>query len=178
VLHGDENIGPTFPDGDRPRMSVPNISSTLSMMIVPSCDLVSVRPTRYGASKPFWRITRVSRRGLRELFAGGYGPLVLRPNMRRLDQADGRSCSAALGPSKHTRQTRWRAQRAPNHNNEQWRARGSGSPRPPVSQRAFAVHRRNLRAEQFVVRGDLAHRQFQPDDFVVAVIPFAFFSRL
>ena len=33
-------------------------------MIVPSCDLASVRPMRCGASKPFSRITRRTRRGL------------------------------------------------------------------------------------------------------------------
>src|SRR6266446_8650645 len=37
-------------------MSVPHISLTLSVMIVPSCGLVSVRPTRCGASRPFSRI--------------------------------------------------------------------------------------------------------------------------
>src|SRR6202035_2146853 len=45
-------------------MSVPHISLTLSVMIVPSCGLVSVRPTRGGASGPFSRITRRTRRGL------------------------------------------------------------------------------------------------------------------
>ena len=45
-------------------MSVPHISLTLSVMIVPSCGLASVRPTRCGASKPFSRITRRTRRGL------------------------------------------------------------------------------------------------------------------
>ena len=44
-------------------MSVPHISLTLSVMIVPSCGLASVRPTRCGASKPFSRITRRTRRG-------------------------------------------------------------------------------------------------------------------
>jgi len=45
-----------------------------------------------------------------------------------------------------------------------------------VGQRAFALHRRDLGREQFVVHGDLAHLGFQPGDFVVAVIPFAFFQ--
>src|SRR6476620_12188747 len=45
-------------------MSVPHISLTLSVMIVPSCGLASVRPTRCGASKPLSRITRRTRRGL------------------------------------------------------------------------------------------------------------------
>jgi hypothetical protein len=44
--------------------AVPHISLTLSVMIVPSCGLASVRPTRCGASKPFSRITRRTRRGL------------------------------------------------------------------------------------------------------------------
>src|SRR3954454_15422407 len=45
-------------------MSVPHISLALSVMTVPSVGLVSVRPTRCGASRPFWRITRRTRRGL------------------------------------------------------------------------------------------------------------------
>src|SRR5271167_4658779 len=45
-------------------MSVPHISLTLSVMIVPSCGLVSVCPTRCGASMPFSRITRRTRRAL------------------------------------------------------------------------------------------------------------------
>jgi hypothetical protein len=40
------------------------VSLTLSVMIVPSYDLASVRPTRCGASKPFSPITRRTRRGL------------------------------------------------------------------------------------------------------------------
>src|ERR1700746_4016993 len=45
-------------------MAVPQLSLPLSVMIVPSCGLVSVRPTRCGASRPFSRITRRTRRGL------------------------------------------------------------------------------------------------------------------
>ena len=45
-------------------MSVPHISLTLSVVIVPSCGLAAVRPTRCGASKPVSRITRRTRRGL------------------------------------------------------------------------------------------------------------------
>src|SRR6202795_5042298 len=45
-------------------MSVPHISLTLSVMIVPAWGLVLVRPTRCGASRPFSRITRRTRRGL------------------------------------------------------------------------------------------------------------------
>src|SRR5262245_61503927 len=45
-------------------MSVPHISLTLAVMIVPSWGLVSVRPTRCGAGRPFSRITRRTRRGL------------------------------------------------------------------------------------------------------------------
>src|SRR6516165_7248318 len=48
-------------------MSVPHISLTLSVTIVPSCGLVSVRPTRCGASRPFSRITRRTRRGLADM---------------------------------------------------------------------------------------------------------------
>jgi hypothetical protein len=39
VFHRDEDIGPAFPHGDRLRQSVPHISLTLSVMIVPSSDL-------------------------------------------------------------------------------------------------------------------------------------------
>jgi hypothetical protein len=45
-----------------------------------------------------------------------------------------------------------------------------------VGQRAFALQRRDLGVEQFVVHGDLAHLGFQPGDFVVAVIAFTFFQ--
>src|SRR6516164_8790280 len=62
VFHGDEDIGPAVPDVYV--ISVPHISLTLSVMIVPLCGLVSVRPTRCGASRPFSRITRRTRRGL------------------------------------------------------------------------------------------------------------------
>jgi hypothetical protein len=44
------------------------------------------------------------------------------------------------------------------------------------SQRAFALHHRDLGVEQLVVHGDLAHFGFQPGDFVVAVIAFTFFQ--
>ena len=37
---------------------IADISLTLLVMIVPSCGLVSVRPTRCGASRPFSRIKR------------------------------------------------------------------------------------------------------------------------
>ena len=50
------------------------------------------------------------------------------------------------------------------------------SSRPPVGQRAFALQRLDLGAEQLVVHGDLAHLGFQPGDLVVAVITFAFFQ--
>ena len=52
---------------------------------------------------------------------------------------------------------------------------GSSS-RPPVGQRALALHHRDLGVEQLVVHGDLAHFGFQPGDFVVAVIAFTFFQ--
>ena len=64
VFHGDEDIGPAFPDGDRLRHVCSHIALILSVTIVPSCSLVSVRKTRCGASKPFSRITRRTRRGL------------------------------------------------------------------------------------------------------------------
>ena len=55
---------------------------------------------------------------------------------------------------------RWRArsstrvQRAPDHNSKQRRARVPGSSsRPPVGQRAFALQRLDLGAEQLVVHG-------------------------
>jgi ABC-type uncharacterized transport system substrate-binding protein len=48
--------------------------------------------------------------------------------------------------------------------------------RPPVRQRAFALHRRDLGVEQFVVHGDLANLGFQPGDLVVAVITFTLFQ--
>ena len=69
------------------------------------------------------------------------------------------------------------AQHAPDHNSEQRRARASGSSsRPPVRQRALALHRRDLAVEQLVVHGDLAHLRFQPGDLIVAVITFALFQ--
>jgi hypothetical protein len=67
VFHSDEDIGSAFPDGDRLRhVYSPHFIDlvTLSVMIVPSWGLVSVRPTRCGASRPFSRITRRTRRGL------------------------------------------------------------------------------------------------------------------
>ena len=66
VFHGDEDIGPAFRMVIVCVMSVPHISLTLSVMIVPSCGLASVRPTRSGASKPFSRITRRNGGGSRE----------------------------------------------------------------------------------------------------------------
>jgi hypothetical protein len=45
-----------------------------------------------------------------------------------------------------------------------------------VGQRAFALQSRDLGVEQLVVHGDLAHLGFQPDDFIVAFIAFAFFQ--
>src|SRR5208283_2315967 len=45
-------------------MSVPHISLTLSVTMVPSCVFSWLRPTRWGASKPFSPITRRTRRGL------------------------------------------------------------------------------------------------------------------
>ena len=59
----------------------------------------------------------------------------------------------------HTRNAR------PSHNSEHWRARASGSSsRPPVGQRAFALRRRDLGVEQFVVHG----RCHPPLDFVAS----------
>ena len=52
---------------------------------------------------------------------------------------------------------------------------GSSS-RPPVGQRALALHSRDLGVEQLVVHGDLAHLGFQPSDLIVAVIALAFWT--
>jgi hypothetical protein len=64
VFHGDENIGPTFPDGDRLR----HVRSPHFIDLVgddrPIVRLSLGASTRCGASKPFWRITRRTRRGL------------------------------------------------------------------------------------------------------------------
>src|SRR6202022_2516684 len=91
-------------------MSVPHISLTLSVIIVPSCGLAAVRSSRSRASpvahgggsrerqqSVIAPITYGSppHEGGRHLFAGGYDLPVPRPNMRRPDQGDGRSCSAA-----------------------------------------------------------------------------------
>jgi hypothetical protein len=43
-----------------------------------------------------------------------------------------------------------------------------------VGQRAFALHRCDLGVEQFVVHGDFAHLGFQPGDFIIPVVAFAF----
>src|SRR6516165_10906907 len=181
-------------------MSVPHISLTLSVMIVPSCGLVSVRPTRCGAGRSRaspvahdagWCERQQSatapitcgsprREGGRPLCAGGYALPVPRPSMRRLGQDDGRSYSAACPCESDRRwraRTSTRAQRAPCHTSVPRRARVSGSSsRPPVGQRAFTLQRLDLGVEQFVVHGDLAHLGFQPGDLVVAVIAFAFFQ--
>ena len=56
VFHRDEDIARPSPMVIVCVMSVPHISLTLSVMIVPSCDLASVCPMRCGASKPFGSI--------------------------------------------------------------------------------------------------------------------------
>src|SRR6476619_2750640 len=97
-------------------MSVPHISLTLSVTIVPSCSSASVvkrdaalasrsraSPVAHGGG---WRERQQSaiapitcgsprREGGRHLFAGEYDLPVPHPNMHRPDQGDGRSCSAA-----------------------------------------------------------------------------------
>ena len=65
MFDGDENIGPPFLDGDGlAPASVPHISLTLSVTMVPSCVFSWLRPTRWGARKGFSPITRRTRRGL------------------------------------------------------------------------------------------------------------------
>src|ERR1700674_7054 len=94
-------------------MSVPHISLTLSVMIIPSCGLVSCvqrDAARAGRSRASpvahdgrWCERQQSatapitcgsprREGGRRLCAGGYALPVPRPSMRRPDQGDRRSC--------------------------------------------------------------------------------------
>ena len=62
-VHGDEGIGPAFPIVIVCVMSVPLISLTLSVTIVPSCALASARPARCGANKPCSPITAARAEG-------------------------------------------------------------------------------------------------------------------
>src|ERR1019366_8619639 len=67
VFHGDKDIGSTFPDGDGLRhIRAPHFIDLVSddWSIVQSCTVAWVRPPQRGATKPFSRITRRTRRGL------------------------------------------------------------------------------------------------------------------
>src|SRR5271157_231530 len=65
-------------------MSVPHISLTFSVTMVPSCVFSWLRPTRWGASKPFSPITRRTRRGLERTPATRSRAHILRYEPRRV----------------------------------------------------------------------------------------------
>jgi hypothetical protein len=144
---------------DRSARSVLHVSLTLSVMIVGSCGLVFDAPTRCSANKPFSRITGRTRRGLARLCAGGYALPVPRPRMRRPNQVDRRSCSAARESDR-----RWRARfftltrRAPDRNIE------------PRWARVLLIVSTRVPSSASIL--DLTHLGFQPGDLVVAVIAF------
>src|SRR5208337_672560 len=175
------------------------ISLTLSVTMVPSCVFSWLRPTRWGASKPFSPITRRTRRGLERTpatrsraifcdslrresrtlrFPGGYDRPDQHPDRGLSDRGDGGSQAMSFPCESDTRRRArhsTRATPAPGHNNETWKARPSGSSsRPPSGQRAFGLHGGDLGGQQFVVHGDLAHLGFQSGDFILAIVALAF----